>query len=138
MMDSGSCSTSVAVPATAPAVLEDPPAIPVPWRLAALLRIAHHVPGRVRLKLSSDDDVALASVVASARQFQQTMADAPGIRAVSLNLLARSCVVEYDPGRIPPAAWPDLLAGTRSAAAEVLLQALAVPGGMPPEVVPGD
>jgi len=46
----------------------------------------------------------------------------PGIRSVKVNLLARSCTLEYDSTMIPAAAWPDFLGGVRSPAAETLLQ----------------
>ena len=43
-----------------------------------------------------------------------------GVKNISWNLLARSCTIEYDPAVIPNAAWPDLLAGTDSPAAQTL------------------
>lgn len=97
------------------------------WRFAMLLVIVHHIPGRVRLKLAAEDDAIPADVVADARRFSGLITAVPGIRSVKFNPLARSCVVEYDPGRIPPSTWHDLVAGTRSAGVEILLHALAAP-----------
>ncbi|MCR6629147.1 MAG: cation transporter [Magnetospirillum sp.] len=97
------------------------------WRFAALVHIAHHIPGRVRLKVSADADGALAAE--EAKRFLRDAAQAAGIRSVNLNLLARSCVVEYDAKMIPPAAWNDLAEGRRSAAAEALLGSIARAGG---------
>jgi hypothetical protein len=93
-------------------------------RFATLLRIAHHIPGRVRLKLAVENGSGLIDA-AEAKRFIRSVTGVPGIRAVSLNPLALSCVVEYDPALISPSVWNDLVAGTRSAAAEALLQAIA-------------
>ncbi|MGF7174795.1 HMA2 domain-containing protein [Azospirillum doebereinerae] len=97
-------------------------------RFVSLLSIAHHIPGRIRLKLAAKD-TDLADAIAQAKRFGRLVTEAPGIRSVNVNLLARSCVVEYDADRIPPAAWGDLLAGTPSDAAERLLRALTPPAG---------
>lgn len=97
-----------------------------PWdiaRYAAWLRVAHHIPGRIRLKLAGEG--GLGDVLAEVRRFAATASTAPGIRSVSLNLLARSCLVEYDPAQIAPAAWADLIAGTRSDEALALTRRLA-------------
>ena len=93
-------------------------------RFARCLRIAHHIPGRVRLKLVVEGDFALDGGIDAAKRFIRSITAIPGIRSVNLNPLARSCVVEYDPALIPPAAWQDVVSGTGSAEAEVLLQAI--------------
>jgi hypothetical protein len=97
--------------------------------IAALLRIAHHIPGRVRLKLEGDLGGGLGQAVEDARRFVRSAASTPGIRTVNLNVMARSCVVEYDPGIISPTAWQDLVAGNPSEPAEALLGALAAASG---------
>lgn len=86
-----------------------------------MTRIAHHIPGRVRLKLDGAADGSAAQV----RGFIDAVGRVAGIRSVNVNLLARSCVVEYDPAQIEPSAWQDLVDGNRSSPAERLLQALA-------------
>jgi len=93
-------------------------------RYAVWLRVAHHIPGRIRLKLAGDTG-GLAEILAEVKRFVATASTAPGIRSVSLNLLARSCLVEYDPAQIAPAAWTDLIAGTRSDEALSLTRRLA-------------
>ncbi len=104
-------------------------------RFAPQLRIAHHIPGRVRLRLdaaalkeaglagSGDGGEGMGSLRLKG---EWTGADAalPGVRRVAWNLLARSCTIEYEPARIPDAAWPDLLAGRDTPAAAVLHAAL--------------
>ncbi|MDD3529656.1 MAG: hypothetical protein PHS77_07235 [Gallionellaceae bacterium] len=92
-------------------------------QVAPYLRIAHQVAGRVRIKLQF---TALdATALSRGEGLTRTFGALPGVRAISLNPLALSCVVEYDNAVIPDAAWPDLLAGRRTAAAETLLGLLA-------------
>ncbi len=86
------------------------------------LRVAHHIPGRIRLKLEIDLDAAQLDAIAGAKRFGKAIDRVPGIRSVKVNLLARSCTLEYDSTMIPAAAWPDFLGGVRSPAAETLLQ----------------
>ncbi|CCG42441.1 HMA2 domain-containing protein [Magnetospirillum molischianum] len=112
------------MPATAPLATDG---IDESWdlaRYAGWLRIAHHIPGRIRLKLAAEGQGSLNDVLADVKRFVATASTAPGIRAVSLNLLARSCLVEYDPKQIAPAAWTDLIDGTRSAEALALTHRL--------------
>lgn len=89
-------------------------------RLAPALRIAHQIPGRIRLKLAADTLAAHPLAAGEVGRLDAILRGTRGIRRVQLNLLARSCVVEYDPGVIPDTAWPDLLAGRHTAAAAVL------------------
>jgi hypothetical protein len=87
------------------------------------LQIAHQIPGRVRLKL---DPIKAAGQIKvdGARDFQHLLDDIPGVTAIRLNVMALSCIVEYDPAVIPDAAWPDVLNGVSSVAAERLLDIL--------------
>lgn len=87
------------------------------------VQIAHQIPGRVRLKL--DPIKAVGQIkVGGAQNFQHLLDDIPGVTAIRLNVMALSCIVEYDPTVIPDAAWPDVLNGVSSAAAERLLDIL--------------
>lgn len=83
------------------------------------VRIAHHIRGRIRLKLENRA-VSVDVPRAQARAFQSLLDRAPGIDSVQVNLLARSCTVHYDPIVIPERAWADLLGGTASDAADIL------------------
>ena len=83
------------------------------------VRIAHHIRGRVRLKLESRS-VSIDVPRAQARAFQSLLDRIPGVASVKVNLLARSCTVQYDPAVIPEQAWSDLLAGIDSDAAAIL------------------
>lgn len=91
-------------------------------RFADKVQIAHHIPGRIRFKLEAFDlDAEGRAALEGARRFQGALDAMPGVHAIRLNLLARSCTVEYDPATIPQQAWPDLIAGKNTAAAQALL-----------------
>jgi hypothetical protein len=89
------------------------------------LRIAHHIPGRVRLKL----DIAALTLPAlhegAGTHLKKAFGAIPGVRDIQFNLLARSCIVEYDSASIPDSAWPDLLNGRHTPSARLLLDLLA-------------
>ncbi|AJE21828.1 cation transporter [Azotobacter chroococcum] len=87
------------------------------------IRIAHHIHGRIRLKLVAGYE-SLAGRSRQARQFQSILDRTPGVHSVRVNVLARSCSVEYDPQVIPAEAWSDFLAGVESPAAATLEQIL--------------
>lgn len=83
------------------------------------VRIAHHIRGRIRLKLESRR-ASTALPQAQVRDFQARLDRIPGIDSVQFNLLARSCTVHYNCGLIPERAWGDLLNGVDSVAAATL------------------
>jgi len=93
--------------------------------IAPYLRIAHQARGRVRLKLADAALCAPALRNGAGERLRQLLGELPGVRGIAINTLARSCVVEYDNTVIPDAAWPDLLGGRPTAAAETLLDLLA-------------
>lgn len=83
------------------------------------VRIAHHIRGRIRLKL--DPSVSYLDVPkVEAGAFHSLLNRTPGVRSVQVNLLARACIVQYDPEIIPERAWVDLLGGVTSEAAGIL------------------
>ncbi len=88
-------------------------------RVATAIGIAHHVRGRIRLRLEAEVE-ELPRAAADLKHFQALFEDSPGVRSIRVNPLARSCTVEYDPAVIPCAAWNDFLAGIPSTAAVAL------------------
>lgn len=76
------------------------------------LQIVHHIPGRIRVKLCAS---ALAGQqaqwLAQAQSIQRFLEALPGILAIKPNLLALSCVVEYDHRVLSKALWEALLRG---------------------------
>ena len=91
--------------------------------LLAALEVAHHIPGRLRLKLAQRPTVNAPSL-GEVQQFVAQIGRAEGIRRVTLNPLARSCTVEYQHATIPAAAWHDLLGGKEGVASDHLLSTL--------------
>lgn len=73
-------------------------------RLAPHMLIAHHIPGRIRLKV-------LPSGIEMAREtdIQDLVRSVPGIRNIRLNPLNRSVVIEYDVARFPSDLWENML-----------------------------
>lgn len=92
----------------------------------ACIEIAHHIPGRIRLRLSDRGLLAIGgdngSLLARASELKETFGRIPGVRSLRVNLLARSCTIEYDSSAIQPQAWADLLGQVRSDAATALQQ----------------
>lgn len=90
------------------------------------LRIAHQVAGRVRLKLAATPGVAFLRTPGGMRlpQALTALGACRGVRDIQFNLLARSCIIEYDNRVIPDRAWPDLLGGRQTPAAAALAEIL--------------
>ena len=81
--------------------------------LRECLRIVHHVPGRLRVRLTrialrANSDFSLAEFV----RFVEVTCDA----RVAISAAALSAVLEYDPERLPPRLWDDLIDGPEAAA----------------------
>ncbi len=99
-----------------------PPGLDELRRLAAAyVRIVHHIPGRVRMKLDGPVPKLAVRINGRRERLLEVFHDIPGIRSIALNGLARSCTVTYDPHAIAPNAWPDLIEGFDSQAAQTLL-----------------
>lgn len=90
--------------------------------LREYLETAHEIPGRLRLRLAPRalGRVSKDQAANIGRDLQRVSA----VRAVRVNLMARSVVIEYDAKRIAPGLWRDLIRGSREEAQQAL-QALA-------------
>lgn len=89
------------------------------------LHVAHHIPGRIRIKLKSDAfTVAIDGALQRAQEFQRLVETLPGIRSVRPNLVALSCVVEYDQEQLSHEMWEQLLSGEDSEAVRSVLDRL--------------
>lgn len=87
--------------------------------------IAHHVRGRIRLRVAA---TALRDAAPlNRKQLEQALQAIDGIDAVRVNLIAGSVVVEYAPHRITPDTWVLLLKGDRTEA-RIRLRSLLGPG----------
>ena len=81
------------------------------------IRVASHVPGRIRLKFAFS---ILSDVPEIAERGEQVISAIGGIRNVESNLFARSLTVSYDPEVLPPAWWDRLYGRDEAAAREVV------------------
>lgn len=72
------------------------------------LDIAHHVRGRIRLRLTPAGVLLLAPGLGA--KLADHAAVTPGIRSVRVNAAALSVVIEYAPEIIAPELWDDLIA----------------------------
>jgi hypothetical protein len=93
------------------------------------LRIAHHVPGRVRLRLGAGLLEAADAVARSSLPGWLETVD--GIRGLRLNLAAASVIIAYDPQRLPPEAWETLVNGSDEAAVALLQTLVPAVGRLP-------
>jgi hypothetical protein len=71
--------------------------------LAPHEQIAHHVPGRIRLKILPSGLDAVKSI-----DVQNMIESIPGVLLTRLNFLARSLVIEYDRDQLPYDLWESL------------------------------
>lgn len=84
------------------------------------LAIAHHIRGRLRLRLALSGVSAVSPGLVA--KLQDQVASVPAIRSVRVNLAALSVVIEYDAGRIPADWWQALLRASDDEAPRLLAQ----------------
>lgn len=75
--------------------------------LRRYITIVHHVPGRIRLKLSLSAIAQLPKV--DPTPFVDLVSRVKGVKETRVNKPALSVVVEYDSSSIPPSIWERLL-----------------------------
>jgi len=80
--------------------------------------IVHHIPGRIRLRLSPEFFVKAGKIDLSAFQ------NLEGIKEIQVNPLALSAVITYDPDKLPPRLWEAFIKDEGSAA-QVINQLLS-------------
>lgn len=80
----------------------DPSMVDLILNLARHAEIAHHITGRIRLR------IRLSGVeLVQKTDGQSLLRCIPGVVNVKINPFARSAVIEYDPKLIPSALWED-------------------------------
>lgn len=89
------------------------------------LQVAHHVPGRIRLRIAP-------TLVKSAwrmdrSQIEHALRSIQGIRGVRINPAAGAVIVEYAPGQIAPETWNLLLHGDAETARNRIEALLGLP-----------
>jgi hypothetical protein len=88
--------------------------------LQQYLHVAHHVPGRLRIKF----DAALAGHP-QAGDILNPHNPTPGIRNIRLNIGARSVIIEYDQERIQPELLQELLTSKEPSRIQQIINELA-------------
>ena len=69
-------------------------------RLAPHMQLAHHIPGRIRLRIH-DSGMDTAREI----DIHEVARSVPGIKGIRLNPFNRSVIIEYDSVRFPPDLW---------------------------------
>lgn len=90
-------------------------------RVAAYARIAHHIPGRIRVKLPLAAKKALEDV-----EMDELAHQLPGIRDYRLNRRNGSLVIEYDTERISHQLWERLIQAQQEERHELIEELLAL------------
>lgn len=98
------------------------PALLLDW--TSRLSIAHHIPGRIRLKLRTDG-IDLSGLGDGVRAFTAALGACAPIDQVQVNLLARSCTITYNARDLAPSTWSDLIDGQDTAPVRDLIEAIA-------------
>ncbi|WP_310601403.1 hypothetical protein [Desulfobulbus sp.] len=90
------------------------------------VRVAHHLPGRIRLELHPEDAASMAALLKNGTEgLAAARALLPGIRALKFNALAGSAVLEYDYNLYPPQLVDAFFRATGAEQAGDLLDRLA-------------
>jgi hypothetical protein len=89
------------------------------------VQVAHHVPGRIRLRIAPT--LVTSAWRADRNRIEQALRSIQGISGVRINPVAGSVVVEYIPNRVVPGTWEVLLNGDEDAARERLETLLGLP-----------
>ena len=72
------------------------------------LSIAHHVPGRIRVKASWNGAQKLGAV--NENELMNLIAGIPGIVEYRINKKALSVIIQYDTDILPPSLWEEVAA----------------------------
>jgi hypothetical protein len=86
------------------------------------LKIVHHIPGRVRLRIGAAVFKELGSV--DTGSFDNILETIEGIKDVRVNASAGSVVINYAPANIKPSWWDTLVHGEDSKAMDLLKKLL--------------
>lgn len=86
--------------------------------LRRLLRVVHHVPGRLRVRLVGGGVPSshVGSLGGSLGDFRRFVEGIPGVERLRISPATFSAVVEYDQSVLPPSAWDSLMTGPEQAA----------------------
>ena len=72
--------------------------------------IAHHIPGRIRLRFNHSILTKLPKLNGIEKEIQKIVNQIEAIKNIRLNLFAGSVVVQYDTDILPPDFWQEVVA----------------------------
>jgi hypothetical protein len=72
--------------------------------------IAHHIPGRIRLRFNQSILGKLPKLNGIEKEIQKIVNQIEAIKNIRLNLFAGSVVVQYDTDILPPDFWQEVVA----------------------------
>ena len=73
------------------------------------IKIAHHIPGRIRLRFNSTILAVWPKLNGIEKKIQKETDRIEAIKDIRLNLNAGSVVVQYDTDILPPDFWQDVI-----------------------------
>lgn len=83
-------------------------------KLRNWVNVAHHIPGRIRLKYKLSIMLHLARF--NFKEIEQALESIPALHHYKINRTTGSIVIEYDPQRIIPALLEDIFSDDESTA----------------------
>lgn len=93
-------------------------------RFRHCLHVAHHIPGRIRLRVKAALFRELGDDV-DTKVLDEILKTVEAIKDVRVNAIAGSVVVSYDSDRLKPVWWETLINGEDSKAVALLKQLMA-------------
>lgn len=88
--------------------------------LRPYLSIAHHVPGRIRLRFAGAVVTQLGADRLTA--FAERAKASAAVRSFRVNAVGRSLTIEYDPAVLPPTLWTCFLSDDHQGATGIAAQ----------------
>ena len=94
------------------------------FKLRRHLKIIHHIPGRLRLRIAA----TLLSELRNVEEFSNVDTDRlkqigtsiKGIKGVRINAAAATVIIDYEPEKIEPQWWETLVYGEKSEAMKLI------------------
>lgn len=93
------------------------------WEIRPLLKVVHHVPGRIRLRLTLKAITKRPDV--DAKEVVDLLERLHGIDGIRVNRAAGTVIIEYRPADFDPAFWTFVLSGDRDEVANEIRRRLA-------------
>ncbi len=73
------------------------------FRLLPHIEVAHHIPGRIRLRVRPSGLGLVGNI-----DIEAALLNIPGVRSLRINAFARTVVIEYNRERLPCDLWRSL------------------------------